>query len=114
MSDAASTRSLLLAFAAGAALAAAGSALWLARRASERGEPALRGARPQSTRCALWLPHAPAPRAGGGDGVLGAVGNTPLLRIASLSEATGCEARRTHACLHCKRSRLQLTHPTTL
>ena len=28
-----------------------------------------------------------------GDGVLAAIGNTPLVRIASLSRATGCEAR---------------------
>jgi opacity protein-like surface antigen len=27
------------------------------------------------------------------DGVLGAIGNTPLIRIRSLSEATGCEVR---------------------
>lgn len=31
------------------------------------------------------------PLTGIGDGVLGAIGNTPLVRIASLSDATGCE-----------------------
>jgi hypothetical protein len=38
-----------------------------------------------------------APAAGGrrrvGEGVLGAIGDTPLIRIASLSDATGCEVR---------------------
>lgn len=35
-----------------------------------------------------------AKRAGVSDGVLGAIGNTPLIRIRSLSDATGCEVRR--------------------
>ena len=95
MADASSTRSLLLAAAAGAALAAACTAIWLAREAREDGETTLRRARPSQQERALRRAgsadtHAAA---GCGDGVLGAVGNTPLVRIASLSEATGCEAR---------------------
>ena len=30
------------------------------------------------------------------DGILGAIGNTPLIRIRSLSEATGCEVMKNH------------------
>lgn len=30
------------------------------------------------------------------DGILGAIGNTPLIRIRSLSEATGCEVMTNH------------------
>lgn len=37
------------------------------------------------------------------DGVLGAIGNTPLIRIASLSEQTGCEVRQ-----HCGLVRLSV------
>lgn len=33
------------------------------------------------------------------DGVLGAIGNTPLIRIKSLSDATGCEVRNGSSCL---------------
>ena len=95
MADASSTRSLLLAAAAGAALAAACTAIWLSRDAREDGETTLRRAHPSQhkrvLRCACSADTHPA--AGCGDGVLGAVGNTPLVRIASLSEATGCEAR---------------------
>ena len=95
MADASSTRSLLLAAAAGAALAAACTAVWLSHVAREDGETTLRRAHPsqheRTLRCAASADtHAAA---GCGDGVLGAVGNTPLVRIASLSDATGCEAR---------------------
>ncbi|KDD75639.1 pyridoxal-phosphate dependent enzyme [Helicosporidium sp. ATCC 50920] len=42
--------------------------------------------------CALgrWQPH-PSPPSEIADGLLGLIGNTPLVRIRSLSEATGCE-----------------------
>ena len=92
MADASSTRSLLLAAAAGAALATAGTALWLLRRVREDGDTALR-ARLSRTSARGAGPAGMHAAAGCGDGVLGAVGNTPLVRIASLSEATGCEAR---------------------
>lgn len=56
----------------GAAAAAVG--LWFAARQQRRG----------------WRGHA-APSASRVDGVAGAIGNTPLIRIHSLSQATGCE-----------------------
>ena len=93
MADASSTRSLLLAAAAGAALATACTALWLVRRVREDGDTALRRARLSRTSARGAGPAGMHAAAGCGDGVLGAVGNTPLVRIASLSEATGCEAR---------------------
>jgi hypothetical protein len=64
---------LLCALGLGAAAAAVG--LWFAAGQQQRG----------------WRRHA-AHAASLVDGVAGAIGNTPLIRIHSLSQATGCEA----------------------
>ncbi|KAG1668476.1 hypothetical protein FOA52_005249 [Chlamydomonas sp. UWO 241] len=72
--------------AAGAAavgVAWAASARWSSSTASSRGSGSRRGRQAAS--------HAAACTRSTCDGVLGAIGHTPLVRIASLSRETGCE-----------------------
>jgi hypothetical protein len=104
MTEHAGAARLLLASAAGAAGATA--LLWLAHRARRPGDDAAQPPLQRALR-ALQRSHAQrlhrrcadacatATLPGGGEGVLGAIGNTPLVRLASLSAATGCEARTT-------------------